>query len=164
MIKTQAQVMKNGKDFLVVRCQQKTSCGSCASKGQCGTGIVSGAFPGKIFDISIPSALNLEVGTGVEIGLEEETLLKSALLVYILPLVFVVAGAFFGRFLAPIMMMGEGLIIFFSFLSGLVGLAVTRVFARKLERKLHTQPRFIRVLSCAPQKGVLINPTTEDSE
>lgn len=164
MIKALAHVTGNEEGFITVRCQQKTSCGSCASKGHCGTGIVADAFGSKVLEIKVPSPSPLDVGTLIEIGLEEKTLLRTAFLIYILPLAFVFAGAFLGQYLAPRLMMGEGLVILSSLLSGLVGIGVTRFFSRILERDIRMVPTLLRVFSDPNIDLVLINPATEDSE
>lgn len=164
MILALAEVVGNTEGALTVRCQQKTSCGSCASKSHCGTGIVSDAMPTKVLDISVPSATPLDLGTLVEIGLEEKMLLKSALLVYILPLFFVFIGAFIGQFLAEIMAMGEGVVIVSSLLLGAIGMGVARSFSRKLEQDKRTVPVLLRVFGHSIIDMERINPTTEDSD
>ena len=113
MMTALAEVTGSGDGYLTVRCQQKTSCGSCVSKSSCGTGVVSNALPGKVLDIRVPSTEPVPTGTLVEIGLEEQTVLKSAMLVYVLPLMFVIGGAFVGQFLSDLLESGEGIISHF---------------------------------------------------
>lgn len=162
MILALAEVIGNTEGFVIVRCQQKTSCGSCASKNQCGTGIVNNAFPSKAMDISVPSSAPINLGALVEIGLEENTLLKSATLVYILPLLFIFIGAFFGQFLANILLMGEGVIIVSSLLSGVIGAGVARYFSRKLEQDPGTVPVLLRVFGHSVIDMPPINAVTEE--
>lgn len=164
MIKALAEVIGNAQGFLLVRCQQKSSCGSCASKNHCGTSIVSSAFPSKALDISVPSSAPLELGTLVEIGLEETTILKSAFLVYMLPLLFILVGAFFGQFLADILTTGEGLVIVSSFLFGVAGVGVARYCSRKLEQDCRTVPVLLRVFGYGITDIARINAATEDSD
>ncbi|AMG30149.1 transcriptional regulator [Grimontia hollisae] len=164
MITALAEVTGSGDGYLTVRCQQKTSCGSCASKNTCGTGIVSNALPGKVMDIRVPSEKAIAAGTLVEIGLEEQTILKSAVVVYILPLVFAVSGAFLGQILADLMAAGEGVIILSSLLAGVLGVVVARCFSRKLEQEIGTTPKLLRVLGNAMNTATLINAATEDSD
>lgn len=164
MITALAEVTGSGDGYLTVRCQQKTSCGSCASKNTCGTGIVSNALPGKVMDIRVPSEKAIAAGTLVEIGLEEQTILKSAVVVYILPLVFAVSGAFLGQILADLMAAGEGVIILSSLLAGVLGVVVARRFSRKLEQEIGTTPKLLRVLGNAMNTATLINAATEDSD
>lgn len=164
MITALAEVTGNGEGYLTVRCQQKTSCGSCASKNTCGTGVVSNAMPGKVMDIQVPSEKAVATGTLVEIGLEEQTVLKSAVVVYILPLVFAISGAFLGQILADLMAAGEGVVILSSLLAGVLGVAVARYFSRKLEQEAGTTPKLLRILGNAVNDVTVINAATEDSD
>lgn len=164
MITALAEVTGSGDGYLTVRCQQKTSCGSCASKNTCGTGIVSNALPGKVMDIRIPSEKAIAAGTLVEIGLEEQTILKSAVMVYILPLLFAVSGALLGQVLADLMAAGEGVIILSSLLAGVLGVVVARRFSRKLEQEIGTTPKLLRILGNAMNTATVINAATEDSD
>ncbi|KXF80166.1 SoxR reducing system RseC family protein [Enterovibrio coralii] len=164
MIKALAEVTGNGEGFVFVRCQQKTSCGSCASKSSCGTGIVNNALPGKVLDIRVPSDKPLAVGSIIEIGLEEQTVLKSAAVVYVLPLVFAMIGAFFGQFLANLLAAGEGVIILSSLAFGGVGLLVARSVSRKMERDAGMTPTLLRVLGTSLTDIAVINAATEDSD
>lgn len=164
MITALAEVTGHGDGYLTVRCQQKTSCGNCASKNACGTGIVSNALPGKVLDIRVPSDKPVAPGTLVEIGLEEQTMLKSAALVYILPLVFALAGALFGQFIADLMAAGEGIIILSSLLAGAGGVLVARYFSRNLEQSAGVTPTLLRILGGPVRDDAVINAATEDSD
>ncbi|WP_325891686.1 SoxR reducing system RseC family protein [Grimontia sp. NTOU-MAR1] len=164
MITALAEVTGSGEGYLTVRCQQKTSCGSCASKNNCGTGIVSNALPGKVLDIRVPSEKPVNVGTLVEIGLEEQTVLRSALVVYILPLLFAITGAVFGQFLADLIAAGEGVIILSSVLAGGLGFLVARNFSRKLEQDTGATPKLLRILGNTVDSAAVINAATEDSD
>ncbi|WP_407331351.1 SoxR reducing system RseC family protein [Enterovibrio sp. 27052020O] len=164
MIKALAEVTGNGDGYLTVRCQQKTSCGSCASKSSCGTGIVSNALPGKVLDIRVPSVKSVAVGSLIEIGLEEQTVLKSAMLVYILPLLSAIAGAILGQYLSTLMSIGEGIVILSSALAGIAGVAVARHFSNKLEQDTRTTPTLLRILGGAVGSAAVINAATDDSD
>ncbi|MDD1782915.1 SoxR reducing system RseC family protein [Enterovibrio sp. ZSDZ35] len=164
MIKALAEVTGNGDGVVFVRCQQKTSCGSCASKSACGTGIVNNALPGKVLDIQVPSDKPLAVGSIIEIGLEEQTVLKSAAVVYVLPLIFAMVGAFFGQFLANLLAAGEGVIILTSLAFGGAGVLVARSVSRKMERDAGMTPTLLRVLGTSLTDIAVINAATEDSD
>ncbi|MBE1276890.1 SoxR reducing system RseC family protein [Enterovibrio baiacu] len=164
MMTALAEVTGSGDGYLTVRCQQKTSCGSCASKSSCGTGVVSNALPGKVLDIRVPSPEPVPAGTLVEIGLEEQTVLKSAMLVYVLPLMFAIGGAFVGQFLSDLLESGEGIIILSSLLAGGLGIGLARRFSRKLEQDTESTPSLIRVLGASVAGAAVINAATEDSD
>ena len=76
-----------------VVCFSKSACGQCKQNSQCGTGIVSKALPGRDHRFLIATDLTLTVNQQVRIGIPEQSLISSAFLVYLLPLLLVLAGA-----------------------------------------------------------------------
>ncbi|WP_036823304.1 SoxR reducing system RseC family protein, partial [Photobacterium sanctipauli] len=90
MMRSLATVVAVGNNELTVSCQQQTSCGSCAAQNSCGTGIVTKAIPGRSHLVKIATQIPAKVGDVVEIGLSERSMLHSAVLVYVLPLLFLV--------------------------------------------------------------------------
>lgn len=81
---------------VTLSCEQQTSCSSCQSSKSCGTGIVSKAFGNKTLFWRLQTTQALEAGEVVEIGLPEKSVLQSAALVYLLPLFFMMLGAWLG--------------------------------------------------------------------
>lgn len=89
---------------VTLSCEQQTSCSSCQSSKSCGTGIVSKAFGNKTLFWRLQTTQALEAGEVVEIGLPEKSVLQSAALVYLLPLFFMMLGAWLGdQWLAPML-------------------------------------------------------------
>jgi sigma-E factor negative regulatory protein RseC len=71
------------------------ACGPCQEK--CSTALFDQHFRGKPFNLSVDSDLHLSPGDRVVIGLREETLLKGALIMYLLPLAGLFLGAGLGK-------------------------------------------------------------------
>ena len=85
-------------DGLWVDTIQKTACEACVAQKGCGTRVLS-KLTGKTNRIRVLAPYsheNLRLGQEVSIGIPEDVIVKSSLLVYILPLVFAVAGAWLG--------------------------------------------------------------------
>ena len=92
-------------DGVWVETIRQTTCGSCAAQKGCGHGIVNRiydghrslirALPGKI------SPSDCQVDDEVQISIPEEVILKGSLVVYIVPLLAMLAGAALAGFLAP---------------------------------------------------------------
>lgn len=90
---TVTQVTPNDHGFEVaLSCEQQTSCSSCSSQKSCGTGVVSKAFGNKSLLWHLETQRRLHVGQVVEIGIPEQSLLQSAMLVYLLPIVAMLLG------------------------------------------------------------------------
>ncbi|RXJ72308.1 transcriptional regulator [Veronia nyctiphanis] len=165
MITATAEVVSYKNGCLLVRSTQQTSCGSCGSQSDCGTGIVSKALPAKTLDISIPSDKSLPVGTMVEIGMQENAMLKSALVVYVVPLLFLIVGAIFGQFVFVNLANGsEGAVVLSAFLFAGLGGFIARVLSLRFEQQPGYQPTLLRVLGKPVNSKLVINAASEDSE
>ncbi|MCX2868157.1 SoxR-reducing system protein RseC [Kluyvera cryocrescens] len=96
MIKEWATVIDWDNGMAQVSCDVKTSCNSCSSRAGCGTRVLNKLGPQTSHTISVPSEQPLVAGQKVELGITENSLLGSAMLVYMSPLLglFVVATLF----------------------------------------------------------------------
>ncbi|EOV7449634.1 SoxR reducing system RseC family protein [Vibrio vulnificus] len=144
---TVTQVTPNDHGFEVaLSCEQQTSCSSCSSQKSCGTGVVSKAFGNKSLLWHLETQRRLHVGQVVEIGIPEQSLLQSAMLVYLLPIVAMVLGALFGHLvLSPLLEMGEGAVVLTSMLFAFIGILLAKKLAQPLEQKSAAQVELMRV-------------------
>ncbi|MGR9069638.1 SoxR-reducing system protein RseC, partial [Klebsiella quasipneumoniae] len=96
MIKEWATVVSWHNGVAQVHCDVKASCSSCASRAGCGSRVLNKLGPQTSHTISVPCEQPLTAGQKVELGIAESSLLGSALLVYMAPLVglFVMASIF----------------------------------------------------------------------
>lgn len=80
----------------LVHCDVKASCSSCASRAGCGSRVLNKLGPQTSHTLSVPCEQPLSAGQKVELGIAESSLLGSAVLVYMAPLVglFVMASIF----------------------------------------------------------------------
>ncbi|MBN8032864.1 SoxR reducing system RseC family protein [Vibrio vulnificus] len=144
---TVTQVTPNDHGFEVaLSCEQQTSCSSCSSQKSCGTGVVSKAFGNKSLLWHLETQRRLHVGQVVEIGIPEQSLLQSAMLVYLLPIVAMLLGALFGYLvLSPWLEMGEGAVVLTSLLFAFIGILLAKKLAQPLEQKSAAQVELMRV-------------------
>ncbi|HDI3296600.1 TPA: SoxR reducing system RseC family protein [Vibrio cholerae] len=132
---------------VTLSCEQQTSCSSCQSSKSCGTGIVSKAFGNKTLFWRLQTTQALEAGEVVEIGLPEKSVLQSAALVYLLPLFFIMLGAWLGdQWLAPMLGFGEGIVILTALLFIALGVWVAKHYAKVLELRSQQQVVLLRKL------------------
>ena len=96
MIKEWATVVSWQNGVALVICDVKASCSSCASRAGCGSRVLNKLGPQTTHTLSVPSEQPLVKGQKVELGIAEASLLGSAMLVYLSPLVglFAVGGLF----------------------------------------------------------------------
>ncbi|OOF26190.1 transcriptional regulator [Salinivibrio proteolyticus] len=165
MIKALAEVTGYQNGWLALACQQQTSCGSCQSQSQCGTGIVSKALPGKVNHVKVRAPKALPVGTLVEIGLAEATLVRSALIVYLVPLVMLMVGALLGQFVfAELASGGEAGVIATSVGFGTFGVLIARYLAARVGTPEQQQPQLLRVMGEPVSELAVINAARQDSD
>jgi len=141
MIKEWATVVSWQDGVARVSCDVKASCNSCASRAGCGSRVLNKLGPQTTHTIVVPSSQPLVEGQKVELGIAEGSLLGSAMLVYLSPLVglFAAGGVFqvlFGTDLAA--MCGAAL-------GGVGGFLLARGFSHKLAVREAWQPVILSV-------------------
>ena len=84
--------------------ERKTACGLCGQTRGCGNSIWGRLFGHQTTAFRAQNRINAKVGDSVIVGINEKALLKSAILLYILPLVTL----FFGAILASQLWQTDG--------------------------------------------------------
>lgn len=136
-----------GMNNVQLSCDQQTSCNSCKSQKNCGTGMVSKALGGRAHFWKLRTNQYLKAGQVVEIGLPEKSLVLSALVVYLLPLLTMIAGSVFAQLvLRPWLNLGEGIVILMFFICGGLGIYFAKPMTQWLEKKVDNEVSLIRVL------------------
>jgi sigma-E factor negative regulatory protein RseC len=128
-------------------CDQQTSCSSCQSKSSCGTGIVSKAVGKKQLHWQLATSKPVKAGDVVEIAFPEKSLLQSAALIYLLPLLFLFIGAIVGQlWLAPLLGAGELVVILTSACFAFIGFRLAKKWVTPMEQASFQQVKLVRVL------------------
>ncbi|MCS2155360.1 SoxR-reducing system protein RseC [Scandinavium goeteborgense] len=141
MIKEWATVISWGDGVAKVSCDVKSSCSSCSSRAGCGSRVLNKLGPQTEHTITVPSAEPLVVGQKVELGISEGSLLTSAVLVYMTPLLglFVMAAVFQLLFSSDLAAFAGGI------LGGVGGFLIARGLSPKLASREAWQPVIISV-------------------
>lgn len=102
---------------------RKTACGLCGQTRGCGNSIWGKLLNHKSVNFTAQNSINAKVGDNVIVGIDESALVKSAMLLYMVPL----ATMFFGAILAsrlsaleaaPLLGAGAGLLVGFLWVKG----------------------------------------------
>lgn len=142
MIEETAHVVSVEGDNAWVETERRSSCGSCSAKG-CGTGALSKVLGAKKQQMKVQNPVGAKAGDTVVLGIEEGVLLQGSIMVYILPLVLMLAGGLLGESLAPQWGSGpEGP----SLLFGLLGLFAGFYWLRVYNRRCADNPKFTAVI------------------
>lgn len=100
MIEERGRVVAIGRDGIWVESVSRSACHGCAAKSGCGTGLLGDFWSSasRVYVSATPDLLRgVSLHDTVVIGIAENTLASSALMVYLLPLVFMLAGAIGGE-------------------------------------------------------------------
>lgn len=87
MVKEWATVVRWHNGRAVLRYGSNFGCGSCAARSTCGSYILNKIGPKTEYQLELEVSQPLVVGQKVEVGIPEGSLLRSAMLVYLTPLV-----------------------------------------------------------------------------
>lgn len=102
MIEEIAEVVEVGRDYLRVSAQSQSACGKCAAAQGCGQGLLN-RWGAKAAELTLPlndhDPTDFQVNDKVLVGIAENLLVRSALLLYLLPLLTMVAGVVLGNWL-----------------------------------------------------------------
>jgi sigma-E factor negative regulatory protein RseC len=77
--------------------ERKTACGLCGQTRGCGNSIWGKLFAHQSTAFKAQNSINAKVGDSVIVGINEKALLKSAMLLYLLPLATMLIGAILAK-------------------------------------------------------------------
>jgi sigma-E factor negative regulatory protein RseC len=157
MIKEWATVVSWQNGNALVECDVKASCNSCASRAGCGSRVLNKLGPQTTHTIAVPCEQPLVAGQKVELGIAEASLLSSAMLVYMSPLVglFVMGAIFQSLFAADIAALCGAI------LGGVGGFLLARGLSPKLATRSEWQPVILSV--GLPPEMIRVDSTTAEN-
>jgi sigma-E factor negative regulatory protein RseC len=79
-------------DTVWIETTVKSTCGSCHASDNCGTSVIAKAFTNKPELLKLQAPCALVVGQRVKLGIPESQLLSASMLVYVLPLLALIAA------------------------------------------------------------------------
>lgn len=140
MMIEQATVVEYQNGVALVQCYAKSGCGGCSAQSGCGAKALSALAGEKIaprFSIQVDEVL--EVGDQIKLGLAENTLLKSVLLIYGIPLVVLLITAVgFSQFFA-----NELMVLLTMLLSTGITFWAVKKWIDKRSQHAHFSPVFL---------------------
>lgn len=91
MLEESAVVTRIDGHLIFVKSLQSSACKSCHQQDSCGTSLYAKFLPKR--EMGLSSAISLQVGDKIVVGIEESQLLKASLLMYMFPLLLMLAVA-----------------------------------------------------------------------
>ena len=144
MIEEKASVISVAGKQIWVQTQRKSVCGSCSVQKGCGTASLEQLFGRKRTQLLVSSNLPVNAGDEVLLGIEESTLLRGSMLLYGIPLVFMLSGAILVQSLLP--EGGELPVIAAAITSLLLGLFLVAGYSKKLRFNPMYHPTVLKVI------------------
>lgn len=125
---------------------RQSTCGSCAAQKGCGHGLLNRYSDGKrgyirVLESEQLAASACSVDDQVLIAIPEEVILKGSLILYILPLMAMLAGAALGGYLVPAW--GDLAALLGAVSGFVVGFAMVRLHAHKHRNDENFQPKLL---------------------
>lgn len=140
-LETRAIVVRIDGPLAFVESAQANGCGQCKGKAECGTGKLSRLLCSEPRQFKVDNAIAAAVGDDVVVSVADGAVLRGIALVYLLPLVLLVAGAATGNALAVQDGQRDG----YAVAGAVLGLAIGFVSSRWLGARQPRQiPRIVR--------------------
>ncbi|GAB3374708.1 SoxR reducing system RseC family protein [Spongiibacter taiwanensis] len=130
-------------DFLWLETVSRSTCGTCSANKACGQGVMNRLLDGRRNQLKVAlgdcSAADFQLGDQVEVSIPDQVLLSAAFIVYLLPLLTLVAGIALANQIGPggdlFSAVGAGV----GFIAGLAGVKVHSIMTA-------ANPRFLPVV------------------
>lgn len=137
MIEEDAVVVATEGEVAWLETERKSTCGSCAVRKGCGTGVLANVVGRKLTRVVALNPVGAHAGDRVIVGIDERSLVRGSLAVYALPLLTLFVGALAGEALwgEPGAMAG-----------GVAGLVAGLAWLRRFSRRCRTDTRFQPVI------------------
>ncbi|MGB5259464.1 MAG: SoxR reducing system RseC family protein [Gammaproteobacteria bacterium] len=97
MLEETGRVVDVDGEFAWVESERETSCGSCAARAGCGTGVIAKVLGRKRMRLRVVNRIDAAIGDQVVIGIAESGVVRGSLAVYAVPLAGLFAGAIAGQ-------------------------------------------------------------------
>jgi len=128
-----------------IKTTRSGACESCASRGSCST--IGG---GKEMEVEALNPVGAKVGDCVVINFESSALLKISFLLYVFPILCMIAGAVLGQQLAPLLnLKGSTASIIFAILFFMLAFGFIKFRSTRMAQKDIYRPKITRVLKRA---------------
>ena len=132
-----ATVLESDEQGVVLECVSRSACSSCGKADECGTSAIAKAFPSRRHHLHVSNeelnAMGLDpvAGDQLEIGLPGRQLVRSALLVYLLPLLSLLLFSGLAQMWVEQNQWPEWLTVPFAFAGLVLGLVLCRYLTRR---------------------------------
>jgi len=149
MITEQAKVISVQDNTVTLESMIKSGCSGCQQIDSCGSGQIAKAFPQRKACFETTCDIPVKVGDEVIIGIVESSLLKTAMQVYLSPLLGLLSFSALGQwFVLKGIFINEPMAIALGFVGGYLGYRLAKYQQQVSGDDKHLQPK---ILNIAPE-------------
>lgn len=141
MLKEWATVISWQNGVATLRCETQAGCNSCHSRSGCGARVLNELGPQTEHHLQVNITQSLEPGQKVELGIPEGSLLRSAFLVYMVPLIGVILGGGILQWLFE----ADIYAVLGAVMGGGLGFVIARSLAGRLGHQSDYQPQVLQI-------------------
>jgi sigma-E factor negative regulatory protein RseC len=144
MIEKSGVVIKTKAQFAIVQVLPASGCQHCVNHHECGTANLISMFRPKYGTVKVVNQLAAQIGDQVIIGLEENSLLRTSMIFYLLPLLGLFIGAIGYEWVVVMMQWPESEILTIG--ASLLGLGLGLLQAQQIHAKISQNIRYYPVI------------------
>jgi sigma-E factor negative regulatory protein RseC len=145
VIEEHARIVQVQGEYAWVEIHRSSGCSTCPSSQGCGAASLASLWGRKPSALKVFNPIGARPGDDVIIGIAEGALVNGSLLLYLVPLLFMLGFAFFGETLGRRLDFAEGLSILLGLVGMLIGFAGVRRIIFRLGRDGRFQPVILRL-------------------
>ncbi len=143
MATEQGVVLRTDSEAAWVKTSRSSACKGCTARGSCHT--MGG---GQEMEVKALNPAGARVGDRIVLSFETGSLLKATFLIYVFPIIFLIAGAALGQALASFIEFSPStLSVLLGFTFFFTALLFMKARANKMAKKNAYQPKIIKILA-----------------
>lgn len=129
-----------------VKTRRRSACASCSARHSC----VSLEGDGQDMEVEAINAAKAAIGDHVLVGIESAALLKATFMLYVFPIICLIAGAFAGNAAGPFFNIeGSSASVICAAGFFAISFLMIRYKANRMAESRHYRPRIIRIIKPA---------------
>jgi len=139
----QGVVLRTDSEAAWVKTTRSSACEGCTARGSCHS---MGA--GQEMEVKALNPAGAREGDRIVLSFETGSLLKATFLIYVFPIIFLIAGAALGQMLAPRMAFdSSALSVLLGFAFFFTALFIIKARANKMAKKNAYRPKITKILT-----------------
>ena len=143
MATEQGVVLRTESEDAWVKTVRSSACEGCSARGSCHT-----TGGGQDMEVKAINSAGARVGDRIVLSFETASLLKATFLIYVFPIILMIAGAALGQVLAPFIEFSpSGLSVLLGFAFFFSALFIIKARADKMAKKNAYQPKITKILT-----------------